>query len=252
MSRPVSRVELSRLFGVSRAAVTKRCQGTWAAACDRDRVDLDHPLIRAAALKKGIEIGEPAHAPTTSRKKPVPRTPAATVDAEMPPIDVATPTKRRREPEPKPELPAQPENAGTDEDLETLARILRPLVARYGTGRGFRDWLISLKDIETISAKRLDTALKRDLYVPREGMEMHVLGLIKGANHRLLTDTPRTLCRELYSLANSGAPIEEAETATRKIIGKQLESLRDKTSAAIRNGSNRIHGERSEVASESD
>lgn len=253
MARPVSRAELARLFGVSRPAVTKRCQGAWAAACEGDRVDLDHPLIQAAAQKKGLDIGKPARAPTATPKKAQPAPAAPTKPAKAALEAPSEPTARRRGAEPKPELPEQPDNAGSEEDLTELAQALDPLIPRFGNGRGFKDWLSGRKDIETILGKAQSRQIARGKLVPREFIELHVIGLIEGAHQRLLTDTARSLVRDLYARARSGSSLEDAERSAKKIIGKQLDGLKTKAAAAIRNaGSGRDNAERSGLASKPD
>src|SRR4051812_6772616 len=105
MARPVSRAELARMFGISRAAVTQRCQGGWAAACERDRVDLDHPLIRAAALKRGVDLSQTDGVPTAPPKSAPPPVGEPTDIAETAKVKRAKPTKQRPEPESPEPLP---------------------------------------------------------------------------------------------------------------------------------------------------
>lgn len=253
MPRPVSRAELARLFGTTRANVTQRCRGSWAAACDGDRVDLDHESIQAAARKKGIDIGKPARAPTPPAKKGKASHAAPTKVAEVEPTAEASPTKRRRGAEPKPDLPTQPADAGSEEDLDFIARTLDPLMPRFGTGQGLKDWAGGRNIVETVRGKMQARQVARGQLIPREFVETHILGLIEGANHRLLTDTARSLVRDLYSRARSGTSLEDAEASAKKIIGKQLDGLKTKAAALIRNaGSGRDNSGRSGVASKPD
>lgn len=251
MPRPASRVELSRIFGVTRAAITKQCKGKWAAACDGSRVDLDHPLIVAAALKKGVDLGVPARAPTPTAKERGAGGSAPTkadVSGEIPPPE---PTKRRPGAEKKPDLPTQPDDAGSESDLDFIARTLDPLMPRFGTGQGLKDWASGRNIVETVRGKMQVREIARGRLVPREFIEMHVLSLIEGTQQRLLTDTARSLTRDLYARARSGAPLEEAEKSVRLIIGKQLDGLKTKAAALIRNaGTGRDNAERSGMAGE--
>jgi hypothetical protein len=238
---------------MTRANVTQRCRGAWAAACNGDRVDLDHESIQAAALKRGVDIGAPARAPTPAAKKPPPAPAAPTKVPEAAPAAPAEPTKRRRGAEPKPELPDQPENAGSDEDLDYISSILLPLIPRFGNGRGCKDWLSSQKDIETIVGKRQARQIARGKLVPREFVELHILGLIEGTHQRLITDTARSLVRDLYARARSDTSLEEAEKSVKKILGKQLDGLKTKAASLIRNaGSGRDNAERPRLASQPD
>ena len=251
MPRHVSRADLARLLGVSRPAVTKRCQGAWSAACAGDRVDLDHPLIQAAAKKRGVKLSSqtapPDRLPTKGSKVAVKPVAEPTATPKVPASKPARTTKSRQ-PEAEP-IPDQPDGAGSDEDLDELARIMRPVIVRFGTSRGCRDWLLSLKDLETIAGRRLANAEAKGLVIPREFVKLHVLGLVDGVFRRVLADTPKTLCRELYALARTGAPLEDAERVARTLIGKQLEGVRAKAIKQIQNGGTGSNGERSELAS---
>jgi hypothetical protein len=195
-------------------------------------VNLDHPLIAAALAAKGIPAPITDHASTKPPKPQARRAPAPTAETAPAQDRPVKPTKARRETAP---LPPQPPGAGSPEDLEQLAEAIRPLVARFGTERGFRDWLLGLKDIEVIDGKRLDNARERGAVYPRDFVRTHILGLINGGNLRLLGDMPKTLCRELYALARTGRPLEEAERLTRKLIGKQLQNVRSGVDKAIKN-----------------
>lgn len=232
MPRLVSRADLARLAKVSRPALTKQCQKALAPACDGDRVDLDHPAVQSFLAKHGAKSPVPARGPTKVTKRDVWVPDEQTETRETAPKRRAKPTARRRENEP---LPPQPENAGTAEDLEHLAEVLRPLLDRFGTERGFRDWLLGLKDIEAIREKRLGNEETEGLLIPRDFVKTHIFGAIEGTNRRLLSDTPKTLCREIYALAKTGRPLEEAEGMARRLLGKQLESVKSKVSKALRN-----------------
>lgn len=232
MPRLVSRADLARLAKVSRPALTKQCQKALAPACQGDRVDLDHPAVQSFLASHGVKSAPPDRAPTKESKRAVVEPRAPTAKSEPAPSLRGKATRARREAEP---IPPQPANAGTPEDLEELAETLRPLVARFGTERGFRDWLLGLKGIEDIDSKRLDTAIKRGAVYPRDFVHTHILGLINGAYLRMLGDTPKTLCREIFALAKTGRPLEEAERVTRKLIGKQLDSVKTRVDKAIQN-----------------
>lgn len=236
MPRLVSRADLARRAKVSRPALTKQCKKALAPACDGDRIDLDHPAVQSFLKAHGVEDKPPpvvsARAPTKTPKR------AAWVPDEQTEVH-DPPPKRRRKPtraeiEAEP-LPPQPDGAGSSEDLDELVRYLQPLRARFGTERLFRDWLIGLKIAEDIDSKRLDTAIKRGAVYPRQFVHAHILGLINGFNLRLLGDTPKTLCRELYSLAKTGRPLEEAERISRQLLGKQLKSVKSRVEIAIQN-----------------
>lgn len=232
MPRLVSRADLARLARVSRVAITKQCAKGLASACDGDRVDLDHAAVQTFLAAHGAKSPSPARAPTKTPKRAawVPDEPTETRQAGS--KRTRKPTGRRREAEP---IPAQPDDAGTPEDLERLAETLRPLLERFGTERGFRDWLLGLKDIEAIREKRLGNEETEGLLIPRDFVKTHIFGAIEGTNRRLLSDTPKTLCREIYALAKTGRPLEEAERMARALLGKQLDSVKTKVAKGLRN-----------------
>ncbi len=232
MPRLVSRADLARLAKVSRPALTKQCHKRLADACQGDRVDLDHPAVQAFLAAHGVEDKPTDRAPTKAQIRPLPAPADPTPKPGRSQKRSRKPTRAELEGEP---IPPQPEGAGSPEDLDELMEALRPLVLRFGTARVFRDWLLSLKTTEDIDAKRLDTAIKRGAVYPRAFVHTHILGLINGFNLRLLGDTPKTLCREIYALAKTGRPLEEAERISRKLLGKQLESVKSRTEKAIQN-----------------
>jgi hypothetical protein len=231
MSNWVSRADLARLLSVSPPYVTKKCQGGWAPACRDKRVDLDHPVIAAALAAKGVTTPVIDRASTKPAKRALVRPSAPTAKPEPAPKRRPKPTSDDSDEQ---MLPPQPPGAGNPDDIAALNAALRPLKDRFGSVRLFRDWLSSLKDIEMIEAKHLDTSVKRGAVYPRDFVHAHVYGLIDGGNKRLLGDLPKTLCREIYALARTGRPLEESERLTRKLVGKQLQNVRNSVDKAIK------------------
>ncbi len=222
MARPVSRAELGRLAKVSKPAITKQCSKRLAPAVIGDRVDLDHPLVLAFLREHGVELPGPDRAPTKGKKK------AARAPAAPPPVPA---TGKKRPAKPTSPGPKQPVDelefgAGDSEELEEIADIIRPLVERFGTKRGFRDWLLALKEIEAIREKRLNNEEAEGLLIYRELVRTHVFGRIEACHRRLLGDVPKTLTRRVYALAKNGTAIEEAEATVRELIGSQLDPMK--------------------------
>lgn len=232
--RPVTKADLARMLGISRAAVTQNCAKRWAPACVGDRIDTDHALIQEAAADRGVKLPKPDRAPTKVAKEP----PAAHAEPTTPAKEFKSrgPKPTRQRPEEEQELPEQPSNAGSIDDLELLAR--QALEARFGSGRGARDWVTFHRDTHTTIGKALANAQARGLVISREFVRAQVIGLIDGMTSRLLADTPKTLCRQLYALARGGSPVEEAEKMTRQLLGKQIGSVKTQVEKAI------LHGDR--------
>jgi hypothetical protein len=216
MARLISRAELSRLAGVSDAMVSKVCKGRLLGACDGRRVDLDHPSVAEYLASRGRKV------------------PDAQESTKKTPAQPTSPRPERTKRRAAAPLQATPEGEGSDEDLEELANLLRPLVERFGTATRFRDWLVALKTIEEIRAKRLDNEEHEGQLIERELVQAHVFGAIDATNRRLLSDFPKTIARELYTQSQTGMPIEKAEAKVRDHLGAQLKEVKSQASRALR------------------
>lgn len=245
MQRLISRVELARLARVSKPAVTKFL-GKHKDACVRDRVNVDHPAVQAWLKSKGVKVPVESAALAGAVAQPVapkqfrkaaktdaaPTTPApatqkrgskqAAAEPSLPP----EPPRRERRRRGAADLPEQPEGAGSDEDLTRLARTLRPVLARFGTERNFKDWLDALKVIEDIRQKRNNNDEQEGRLIERVLVKTHVFGAIDGSHRRLLGDFPKTITRVLYAAHASGQSIEESEAAVREKVSMLLKSVK--------------------------
>ena len=223
--RLLTRADVARLKGVSRAAITKQCnRGCLAPACADDRVDIDHP-----AAKK--YLGDKWPKPITARPK--------TTKAQPAPKRPATPTTGRPTP-PKQSDPNSggdliPEPDGPD-DIESVKHLtLEELVHRHGTVRPFADWLAALKKIEDIREKRLSNEETEGRLIERELVKTHVFGAIDGMSKRLLTDAPKTVARKLFAAAKAGGSIEEAETSVREVVASLLRPVKATAARVLKN-----------------
>lgn len=239
MSRFVSKAELARLRGVSKPAITKACRGPLAAACDRDRVDLDHPLVVAyldAKPKAGGAKGAPkTDGAPTETAKPVVKAPSAPTPATKSshkrvvaptvgnPVGAAT---IALEDEPK-------RPRGTSEELASWAARLRPISRVFGTGRAFRDYLLALKELENIEKTRLDNGERAGRLISRGLVQTHMFAALDGMSRLLLTDSPKTIARRAYAMAKAGATAEEGEKMVKEIISSQIVHVRDKVLKAL-------------------
>lgn len=245
MAHLVSRADLARMLGVSRAAVTKRCAKSWAEACEGDRVDTDHAAIQEAAARRGVKLPKPDRSPTKVAKK--------TTSAPAEPTAAPKPFKSRG---PKPTrvlpadldpLPDQPDNEGSIEDLDDLGRLTQPLLDRFKSAPAAREWAKFENIRETTLGRKLANAQARGAVFPREWVRVHLIGLVDGMTNRLIADTPKTLCRQMYAMARAGTPVEEAELMTRKLLSKQLAGVKSKIEKLVRNGIDRDNGGRSDL-----
>lgn len=224
----VSRAELARLAGVSKPAITKACKTFLADACDGDRVRLDHPTVVAWLKAKGRSVPNDG-APPEPVVSPKPEPPAP------------TPSKKGKESPPAPPTEGRlsaglHDRKATADAVKSYMAIVRPLLKRFGTKRNFRDWLLSLKDMEIIREKMLANEETEGRLISRELVRTHVMGAIETANRRLLSDAVKTITRTVYSAAKSGVPVEETEKMVRETISSQLEPVKRAAIKQLRDG----------------
>jgi hypothetical protein len=235
--RPVSRADLARIAGVSRMAITKQCKGSLAPACVEDRVDLDHPAVKAFIARHDRSDAVPPAVP-----KPVPAKPAR-------PTKVRKPTKKaaKRQPPTRPETaqtkppperkrpraPALDESGYSDELAEFT---LEQIVNRWGTVRAYKDILEAHEKRERARKNRLDNEQTERTLVPREPITAFVFGTIDATQKRILTDAAKTVVRRLYALHNNGGSEEQGETLFRELMSAQLAPVRATALRVLRHG----------------
>lgn len=269
MSSLISRAELARRRGVSRAAVTQACARQLAPACVGRRIDADHPAVQTYLGGKPVAVTATARSP----KKPAsaPRRPAATdPDPQPPPAKAKRPPKKPGAKKPKaspkpprattakspqptkptatkpspspsggrrvsteggaPELVVEP-----PDDIDDVSEwTVREVVEQFGTTQSFRDWLVALKTIEAIREKHLRNEETEGRLISRELVSTSVMAAIDATNRRLLTDFPKTVSRRLYQMAASGIPLEEAEKTVRDLASQQLKEVKTKAAKVLR------------------
>lgn len=236
--RLISRAELARIAGVSKPAITKACGKQLKAACQGDRVDLDHAAAAAYLASRGV-TAPPARPGKTDR--------APTRSAESTEFDVSDPTDEPKRGRGRPRKPTdgEPESvghmrpppgvvAGSNQDLKQLSEMLMPMVERFGTDTRFADWLSSIKDIELIREKRLKNGETEGGYISRELVKVHLLGAMEASNKRLLGDAAKTITAKVANIIRSGGGLEEAQRAVRDEISKQIKPVKEKAARYLR------------------
>lgn len=218
MARFVTRAELSRLAGVTDVAISKACKNSLLAACEGKRVDVDHPSVVAYLKSKGRKP------PKAGATPPAPG--AIRVRVVAPP-----PSGRPR----SADSPSSTPLPGSDDDLEELGDLIRPLLERFGTELRFKDFLASLKTIEEIRGKRLDNEENEGRLIERELVSKHVFSALESLNKRLLTDVVSTITQRLYGAVKSGVSLEEAKQMVRDIISAQLKPVKTTAARVLRN-----------------
>ena len=221
MQKLISKAELSRLCGVSTAAITKACKKKFPGAMHGDgqraRIDANHPAVIDYIESHG-GTGPESIRQDDSGKDPSP---------ERPPSKAA----QIRDASPG-------EYEPVPDDIEAFADMtIRELIARFGTETRFKDWLGALKTIEDIQEKRIKNAVAAGKLVSRELVERHVFGVIEASHRRLLNDSPKTITGQVYAAAKSGMELEEAESKVRLLISSQLKSVKARAEKGLRNAS---------------
>lgn len=250
MARLTSKAAFARLAGVSDTFISRLCKpgGVLHPACEGSRLDLDHDAAVAYLAAKGVDSTKATGA---VRKRtadpPAPRPRAAFVPPEVP-EDRPGYDEEGDESDAEDAGPMSPAKARlhlrhqakkikglTPEEVARFPSLtLQQLVEEHGTEHQIKDWLDARKKIADIVEKDLKNEETLNRLIERELVEVHVFGAIDEAFRRLLTDTPKTLTRELYTASKTGLPVEEAEAKTRQALSKLLKTMKDKATRALK------------------
>lgn len=232
------------MAGISKQAISKRCKKDFGPAMVGPLVDLDHPLVATFLRDRGRKPPAPPRAPTKTRKVPVPDPTEPTGNRILDIASIVGPTGRR------PELTDEERETrlaeaiaafspGSPEDIEELGTLLEPLIERFGTDEGCKNWMIALREKENIRAKRLDNEETEGQSIPREFVVTHIVSFLEEASKRLLGDLPKTLVRRLYSMAHTGSSHIDGEREAREAVSSHLEAVNKKVSKTIRDAARR-------------
>ena len=117
---------------------------------------------------------------------------------------------------------------------DLLDLTLRAILQRHQSLQGFGDWLDRRKKIAEIDKAEFNTARARGAYISRAFVEQHLFGVIESTNLRLLSDMPLTATSRLFSLAKSGASLEEGRRALTDIVSQNLSHVKRKAISLLR------------------
>lgn len=241
-ARHIKQSALAGMAGVSKQAISKRCKRDLAPAMVGDLVDLDHPLVVAFMRDRGVKAPAPPRAPTRSQKASRIAQGAPTQGADLDGFTRAAPTGYR--PNIDADDPSAPFAPGSPEDLEAIGELLRPLIDRFGTDEGCKNWMIALREKENIRAKRLSNEETEGLSIPRSFVVVHILSHLEETNKRLLGDMPKTLVRRLFAMAHSGATAADGEREAREAVSSHLNAVRQKITKTIHDAARRAAARR--------
>lgn len=231
----VSRADFARLRGVSRAAVTKACQGHLAAACRGDRVDLEHEAAVAYLSAGGKVAPAKTIAPKPSKAQPKKEGQKAAAKPKAPsrkPDAGKRPAARATDEGPDDSAPAL-DPAGFAPEIADM--LVREVAERHGTNRAYKDWLEAYQKQQRAIEIWLKNQQTKGLLIERALVEHNVFGFIDAVFKRLLTDSPKTIAARIQNLTRTGATIEELEREVRSLISTQLQPMKATAARALRN-----------------
>lgn len=232
------------MAGVSKQAISKRCKKDFGPAMVGDKIDLDHPLVATFLRDRGRKAPAPPRAPTKTRRVAAPDPTEPTGNRILDIASGAAPTGFRpvltdEERETRLAEAIAAFSPGSPEEVEHLGELLEPLIERFGTDEGCKNYLIALREKENIRAKRLDNEETEGQSIPREFVVTHIISFLEEASKRLLGDLPKTLTRRLYSLAHTGSSHIEGEREAREAVSAHLEAVNKKIAKTIRDAARR-------------
>lgn len=201
--RLVSKKEFAALAGVSQPAITKACRRQLRSAMVRDRIDLDAPVVAEYLARHGLTVPQPPPEP------------------------------------PEPLEPPPPGRAGPpDDDVPADIAFYRQLpfgevMERFGTDRAMRDWLLALKELETVREKRFRVQAARGELISRDLVRTHIVGALDACNRHLLNEGAQAIVARLFDLALSGSTREAGEEAICDIISQHLNVAYDQVSRVL-------------------
>ena len=237
--RLVSRLELSRIAGNTKQAITEACnRGSLRPACVRDRVDLDHPAVAAYLKRRGAKVPSPA--------QPKPRAKKATKKRAQGRLKAKTSHKKASRESPAPS-PKQPEGSPADEqdprlpvgirdvDADFFAGMTLERIAReYGTMDQFSAVLDAVRKVVAIREKDDNHAEFEGSVIPREFVSAHMMSTLDRLFRRFLGPVPKTTIREAATRLKAGKSVAAVEKMAIEINGKELKAIKSAIARAIR------------------
>lgn len=221
----VTRAELARRLGVSRASVTKACRkgGRLAPAVSGKAVNALHPASRSwlAERTRKSRARRAEAENTSSTRRAAPELDAApesiAVDAPDPPDD-----------DDDDEPPASIEfGAWLEADLAELADPLTQLTERYGSAPAFTAWVKARKQLEEARKAGMLRERVAGRLIARTTVD-RMIDHLDVAFRLLLTDAPRAIAIRL-GCANAA----DAGRVIRDMMGQHLTAAQTQMAAAL-------------------
>lgn len=262
-SHLISRAEMARRLGISRAAITKACRagGRLAPACKGGAVNMLHAAAQQWLVERAGSLDvehqedgatpERATAEQLGRASSPARSTPRRASPEPEPLPPARSTPRRRPPPAPPpapplELPpievdedAEHEGEQSIEDLEAdlgerqwtdlgeLAEPLTVLTERYGDAREFESWIRGRKALEEARKAQMIRERLEGRLIARTTV-VRMIEHVDAAFRLLLSDAPRAIATRI-------APQEVAAVAAlvRDVMSQHLVACRGKLDQSL-------------------
>jgi hypothetical protein len=152
------------------------------------------------------------------------------------PTDTPTPPKPPAPPRAKPTPRREPNDIdGTEaeveppEDLGEIADwTIQTVVDKFGTRRGFIDWLKALRAIEDVHEKRIKNAQLCGRLISRRLVATGVVDVFNSANIRMMTDGAKAVAAAAVAKHEAGESLEEIESHVADLIGSFIRPIKSK------------------------
>ena len=244
MARTITKTELAKVAGVTKAAITKAAVKAFPDALIGPRVDFDHPQVQRYLLNRDRgSTSMPLGSVTATCPPPAPGPSSKLSGGHSVGAAQSNTAASLHRPPAKPSAPPgaaardDDNREATPDDIAKYANLtLDQLTRRFGTSTAFKDWLEARQRISAIREKDLKNDERSGRLITRELVKTHVFSHIEAANRRLLQDAATTIARRLYAAAKGGTPVEEAEQTVRDILESHLRPLKATAARVLRGG----------------
>lgn len=230
MKKLVSKIELSRVAGVSPAAISKAIRAKLAVAMSGKRIDINHPVV-----VEYIEQQSKPPPPPPPKKKSKPPPPPPKKPEIKPGVAHTKDTKKSLALE---KLNDDEKEKFVFEIPENITKFidytLRELIHQFGTDAAFYDWLKATKEIENINEKRLKNAATQGELVHRGLVKQGIVDPINATHSKLLTDGSKTIARRVTAMFGAGRSVEECEKFVAETIESFIRPMKTKITKALK------------------
>lgn len=129
---------------------------------------------------------------------------------------------------------AFPDDGSPQVMIDVQELRVREVGERFGGQVEFSGWLKTLKLGEEIREKRLKNDATDGSMIDRELVKTRVFGYLDEVQRRLLSDSVKTMTRQIYAAARAGVPIEQCEIEARATISRVLSPVKKRVAKTIR------------------